>query len=68
MKKRLPFALAATLSTLACPLAAASASVHASTVHHYTGKCLNAAHHAARDMNCEVSAVTRIGEQLFFCQ
>jgi len=66
MKKRLPFALAATVSTLACPLASASSSVHASTVHHYTGKCLNAAHHAARDMNCEVSAVTRIGEQLFF--
>jgi len=61
MKKSLPFALAATLSTLA----AASSSVHASTVHHYTGKCLDAAHHAALDVNCEVSAVTRVGEQLF---
>lgn len=66
MKTSLPFALAAFLSCLASPLASASTSARAIAVHHHTGKCLDAAHYAANDINCEVSAVTRVGNRLFF--
>lgn len=66
MKLSLPFTLAVTLFSATSTSTSASISIHATSVRHYTGKCLDAAHHAGKEMNCEVSAVVRVGDQLIF--
>jgi hypothetical protein len=52
--------------TLATAAANAAAPIQASAVQHFTGRCLDAAHRSDMDVNCEVSGVVKIGQQLFF--
>jgi len=65
MKMRLHFVLLATI-TLATASANAATPIQASSVQHFTGRCLDAAHRSEKDVNCEISAVVRIGGRLFF--
>jgi hypothetical protein len=66
MKMNLPCTLAITLACLGSLSANASSSLQAHTLSHYTGRCLDLAHHTGTDTNCEVSAVVRVGDQLLF--
>jgi hypothetical protein len=64
MKMSLRCALIASI-TLATA-AANAAPIQASSVQHFTGRCLDTAHRGDKDVNCEVSGVVKIGQQLFF--
>ncbi|WP_449429762.1 hypothetical protein [Pseudomonas putida] len=66
MMKGLLLMLVVVTSSLTCTYAMALPSAQASKVRHYTGRCLDAAHHTGTDTNCEISAVVRAGNQLVF--
>ncbi|MFK0311604.1 hypothetical protein ACIQUF_10180 [Pseudomonas sp. NPDC090233] len=65
MKTSLRFVLFASI-TLATGSANAEAPMQASSVEHFTGRCLDAAHSDGKDVNCEISAVAKVGNRLFF--
>ncbi|QHG66941.1 hypothetical protein [Pseudomonas putida] len=64
MKKNLCFALLASTLLVAASTHAAP-SIQSSSVQHFTGRCLDAAHRSHKDVNCEISAVVKIGQQLY---
>ncbi|MNG94266.1 hypothetical protein D3C81_471660 [compost metagenome] len=66
MKMDLILALLASTTLLGSLPALAETTAQASNVQHLTGRCLDDSHRIDTDVNCEVSAVVNVGQQLFF--